>query len=215
MAETPEREASSQQWPPPPPSAAPVEDSERQPVTVGWEHSTPSVSVTYQLTQDEVVRSLRWEALRNNNVRFLFACGAVVLIFGVLLVVAGSAGAGAGLLAAGGYVEVLTVFIVQRGPHHSWCRGAAIRGPQSFTLSDRGVEAHTAISESRSRWDLYSTTYETDDCYLVKIANRRVYNIIPKRAFRSEDDQRIFRELVTRHTKAHLRDPRLSETQTR
>ena len=199
-----DRTDSSGDWPPPPAPFSSDDEPALDPAVDSY--SGPTVSVSYQLTQDEVVAALRWELVRNRRTKFFLACGVFVVLCAVLLVATDPGNdSGWGLLGAGGYLLALGAFMVARGPYRSWNRGPGIRGPQSFTLSDSGVEAHSAIAESKARWDLYTEAYETPNAYLLRLANRRSYYIFPKRVFRSPEDESTFRNLVTQHAEAHLR----------
>lgn len=166
----------------------------------------PSISLSYQLSRDEVVAALRWEGLHNRRVRLLFGCSVFVLLCGGLLL-AGDTGnsAGAFLVGAGGYLVLLVGWVIVRGPQRSWRRGTGIRGPQSFVLAETGVEAHSVIAESKAKWEFYTAAYETPDAYLLRLGNRRAYYIFPKRAFPSPADEVHFRDLVARHTEARFR----------
>lgn len=199
---------SSEDWPPPQPPEAPrpTVDPATHQSSAGWSPAGPSLSVSYQLTEDEVVTALRWEAVHNRRVQVMLGCAALILLCGVVALAGDSSdGAGWFLIAAGGYIAVLMGYMVVRGPHRSWRRSIGLRGPQSLMFSEAGVEVRTTVAESKAKWDLYSGTYETPDAYLVRLVNRRVYYIFPKRIFRSSDEEMTFRDLLTRHTDAHLK----------
>lgn len=205
MTDTPQGESPSAQWPPPPNPTPPVTEPGEATFAGGWLHSSPSVSITYQLTEDEIVRSVRFQVRRNRNLRLILGAGVFVSIVGIVILGFGASGFGAVLLGMGAYLLALSGFVIVQGPRRSWRRNPSIRNLQSLTFSDEGVEAQTAIAHSKARWDLYPSLNETDDCYLLRVGHRRVFNIIPKRAFRTRDDEGLFRGLVTRHTDAHLR----------
>ena len=78
-----------------------------------------------------------------------------------------------------------------------------MRGTRSLTFSDDGVQTQTSVSEGLMKWTAFKTSYETDQCYMLFMANR-AYIILLKRAFASAQDEARFCDLLERHTTTRL-----------
>jgi YcxB-like protein len=93
-------------------------------------------------------------------------------------------------------------------PKGSWNKNAGLRGPQMMAFRASGVEAQSVLIEPRIKWALYSACRETDELYVLGIANQRSQMLVPKRAFLSLTDEIAFRELLQRFlVEVHLRPP--------
>ncbi len=66
-----------------------------------------------------------------------------------------------------------------------------------LTFEEDAIHFQTPTIDSRVRWDHFDSFLEDDRLFLL-IYGTRMYSIIPKRAFRSETEQREFRSLIAR-----------------
>jgi len=78
------------------------------------------------------------------------------------------------------------------------------RDRYQITFSDEGVQLKTSQVDSKMAWSLYSKVVEGRDMYLLFYGkDTRMMTAVPKRVFSSNDQEQLFRELVTRHITDH------------
>lgn len=70
-----------------------------------------------------------------------------------------------------------------------------LSAPQHFTFSESGVDFKSAKASSHFDWDMLHAVKETSRVYLL-YHSKLVYNMVPKRAFRSEGDRERFCRLA-------------------
>jgi len=63
-----------------------------------------------------------------------------------------------------------------------------------LTFTNSGITFRTASVDSTLKWDTYSEIWESNDFYFL-IQSPRLYSLIPKRAFGSPDEMRVFEEM--------------------
>ena len=74
------------------------------------------------------------------------------------------------------------------------------REPYELTVSERGVTAKTTNIDSRLAWKLYTRMIEGSDVFLLIYGRDiRMMTLIPKRAFKNQEDIDRFREIAIRH----------------
>ena len=131
--------------------------------------------------------------------------GVLATAIGVAGVATSNGGAAAFLIGVGIYLLVMCAFLLWRTPSRAWRKNESLRGPQTITFSNEGVEGRTILSETRSKWGLYKASYESTQSYMLRVASRRAYQIVPKRCLASPSDELTLRKLLETHTEAHLR----------
>jgi hypothetical protein len=164
-----------------------------------------AVVVEFQLTEDEVVTGLRSQVLRNGRLRLLFVVGVLLTLLGVLSTVTIDVLFGVVFGLVGVLYVALTSTLVVVGPRRAWRRNPVLRGPQLIAYSPDGIYARSTVAESRSQWRVYAQMIETDRCYMMRLANRKAYVFVPKRAFRSSTDETAFLNLVGMHMRVERR----------
>jgi len=81
---------------------------------------------------------------------------------------------------------------------------AKFRDHFHLTFSDEGITVKTSQIDSKTAWSLYTKVIEGRDMYLLLYGKEtRMMTAVPKRAFTSNDQEQLFRELVTRHVADH------------
>jgi hypothetical protein len=75
-----------------------------------------------------------------------------------------------------------------------------------LTFDDSGIQFRTNSIDARIAWDQYSKVLENDRLWLL-VYGSRMYTVIPKRAFVSEDQIARFRSLVTEQIAADRENP--------
>jgi hypothetical protein len=164
-----------------------------------------AVVVQYQLTSDDVIPALRRELLRNNRMRLTFVCGVVLIVCGAALVLdPGTRSFGGFCLYVALFYVVLIGTALGLGPRRAWRRNPVLRGPQYMAFFADGIYARSTVSEARSRWSLYGGLIETNRCYMLRLATRRAYVFVPKRAFASAHDEAVFQQLAAQHIRGYV-----------
>ena len=168
----------------------------------------PLVAVEYQITAGELKRALRWVILRRRPNLVVIALAILSIATGVILLATPGGGVGAGvpLLSAGLLLLVLIALDLWLTPAFAWRRSEWLRSPQSLVLSDDGIQTRSSVSEGRTQWAAFKASFETEQCYILRLASR-AHLIVPKRAFVSAQDLKRFRGLLERHTAARLWSP--------
>lgn len=87
-----------------------------------------------------------------------------------------------------------------------------LRVEVTWTVSDEGIQVVTPHAESKSDWGTYYDFFETKEHFLIRLsANKRMFQIVAKRAFASEGEMAAFRRLLeTNIAKARRAAPRTS-----
>ena len=82
-------------------------------------------------------------------------------------------------------------------PRRSFRGDRKFRDPVTFTFTDDHIFVRTRLVESRMDWRLYSAVLEGRDCYvLVYGRDVRLLTPLPKRAFKSREQEQAFRALA-------------------
>jgi hypothetical protein len=169
----------------------------------------PEVKLEYQYTEAEYIAA---------NRLFLFSSPnaiARLLVFGLVL---GLAVVVPGLLVTSwlmlfpGLVfvvifEAMLLYSVLVTTPRKYFRGdGKFRDRYEITFSDEGVRLKTSQVDSKTAWSLYTKVVEGRDTYLLFYGkDTRMMTAVPKRVFTSNDQEQLFRELITRHITDHSR----------
>lgn len=146
------------------------------------------VAVRFVLTQEEYVHGMQTLMRRAPTFWFGPVFGAVILLVGaytgdILAIVWGCIVLG---LAAVSWRVV---------PGLRWKQAPLLSEQQEHVFDDDGVTVRLAGIENRFPWRFYVRVIETPWLYVV-MRNGRQGNFLPKRSFRSEEDETRFRGLV-------------------
>jgi hypothetical protein len=199
-------EGPDDQWrSPPPPQPAHRTPDPGSPTVTG---PLPfAVVVDYQLDQAEATKALRWVLHRVRGLYAFLVLGILLIAVGLSLLSGHSGGLGATMIVLGVYALAIYGFGFFLAPQRLWRKNPGLRGPQSISFSERGVWSRSVNAETRADWSVYRSSLENEACYLLRMASRPVYLIVPKRAFADTDTEVEFRRLIAAHTDAHLRNP--------
>ena len=140
--------------------------------------ATPvNISLSYQLTQDEIRRALTSMA-RAKRVLLWVIC-VLLLLMGGLVLVAGNLGAGLPLL----FLGLFYIFLLAVAPRLAIRKQAErLCIPTRLQLTDAGFEIETALERAEIRWVAVNRVRATDAAFLL-YRTKRVANVVPKRAF--------------------------------
>ena len=136
-----------------------------------------NISLSYQLSQDEIRRGLTSMARGRRGV--LWVCCVLLLLMGALLMALGSVAVGAPSVPLG----ALYVFLLSGAPRLAIRKQAArLCLPTRLVLTDTGFEIETTLERGEIRWAAIIRVRETDEAFLLQ-RSKRLANIVPKRAF--------------------------------
>lgn len=161
------------------------------------------VTVEFQLTEAEYLAATRlyFLNLREVLVRLTVFClfllaGAVIMSVFVVELFPLWATIALVLLLEGFLFYMLLV----EGPRRYFRGDEKFRDPYKLTFSDDGVFLKTPQIESKMGWTLYSRVIEGRGLFLLVYGKEtRMMTVVPKRSFRTSDEENRFRELVRRH----------------
>ena len=74
----------------------------------------------------------------------------------------------------------------------------------TLTFSNSGITFKTPSIDSTIKWDMYSEIWESNDFYFL-IQSPRIYTLIPKRAFGSPVEMRMFEDISISNLKCTKR----------
>ena len=102
-------------------------------------------------------------------------------------------------------LEVALFYNVLVNTPRKYFRGdGKFRDRYELTFSDEGIQVKTSQIDSKMAWSLYTKVVEGRDMYLLLYGkDTRMMTAVPKRVFSSNDQEQLFRELVTRHITDH------------
>lgn len=80
------------------------------------------------------------------------------------------------------------------------------RDEYHLTFTDAGIEFHTQNMSSMTAWNFYSGVVESDGFYiLIYGKNIHSLSVVPKRAFRSSNQETTFRQILRRNVDPTLK----------
>ncbi len=83
-------------------------------------------------------------------------------------------------------------------PPLAFRREPKFRDDYSLTLSSEGIHFRTAHIHSKLQWSMYSRALIDSHSYVLYYGLNQ-FSVIPRRVFRSVDEQREFEEMLTKH----------------
>lgn len=93
-------------------------------------------------------------------------------------------------------LTLVTAFVVIPPP--AFRRDSKFRDDYSLTFSAEGIHFRTAHIDSQLQWSMYSRTLVDAHSYVLYYGANQ-FTVIPRRVFRSSEEQRLFDELLARH----------------
>ena len=152
--------------------------------------------VTFRVSLAEYLGAVRGLAARQRWVQVfaVIIVGAVALGFawawvGSLLL--------ASLFFVGGIVYAfLLLWTIVIRPRRQYRRISDLSGDQTYCFSDDEVSWTFATGASHVKWAYFSGLVETKEMFLLRHPMRSLFSFVPKRAFKTREDETRFRQLV-------------------
>jgi hypothetical protein len=121
----------------------------------------------------------------------------------------GAAIGGVGLLAVGvgarfetttvlGILLILAAVIAWAQPWWRWYVEPALHAEEQWRIDEQGCTIHRAGSQMRNQWAFYRELIEVGGVYAL-VTSRATLDVVPKRAFASEEDATAFVAFVRPH----------------
>lgn len=164
-----------------------------------------TVNLSFRYSESDFVRAMRAHYASRLRLRLDIVVIVVTVAFGAYLwrspnshlygmVVVGIAAAFALMLVAA--FAIIPSVVFRREPK--------FRDDYSLTFSPEGIHFRTAHIDSQLQWSMYSQAL-VDAYSFVLYYGARSFTVIPKRAFRSAEEQQAFEKLLTQHVSEIVR----------
>jgi hypothetical protein len=165
--------------------------------------SESEVQVEYQYSEAEYLAANRLFFFKSSNavLRLAVFC-ALAFLFAVVfsLVFADLFPLWASLSIVALFLGVLFYNVLWGLPRKYFRKNRSFREKYQITFSDEGVHVKTSQIDSKLGWGLYTKVFENPDMYLLVYGTDiRMMTTVPKRSFKSSDQEYLFRQLVARH----------------
>jgi hypothetical protein len=165
-----------------------------------------SVSMTYALSEAELVAALRAQFWRTRIFRISCGVGLLFVLLGVVLFARSQVAVGVVALAAGLVQFTLLARTGIRGPARVWRSRPELRAPVTLDVSDEGVAATSGAADGWQAWSGFTEVSVRGPVYLMKFgaagagSSAELVRIVPRRAFATPADEAAFRRLAATHT---------------
>jgi hypothetical protein len=165
-----------------------------------------SVSMTYALSEAELVAALRAQFWRTRIFRISCGVGLLFVLLGGVLFARSQVAVGFVALAAGLVQFTLMARTGIRGPARVWRSRPELRAPVTLDVTDEGVSATSGAADGWQAWSGFIDVTERGPVYLMKFGSASTTSsdgfvrIVPKRAFATPGDEAAFRRLAAAHT---------------
>jgi YcxB-like protein len=167
------------------------------------EQKSESVTLTFKHTEEEYLAAARlyfWHS-KTLLVRLVIGCVLISICLLLLTVLLN--------FALPFWFLFVLILLVGTALYHGYIidlprrvfRGdPKFREEYNLTCSDAGVNLKTEHINSSINWNFYTGVLENDKFYLLIYGkNLPSFSLFPKRAFRSDQDELTFREILHRH----------------
>ena len=172
------------------------------------EQRPDTVTLTFRHTEEEYLAAARLYFWHSKELLIRLIIGCVLLAIGLLLLTKL-------IVPLPLWFLVPLLFLVGMALYHGYLidlprrvfRGdPKFREEYNLIYSDAGVTLKTQNINSSLNWNFYTSVVENDKFYLLIYGNNLPsFSIVPKRAFRNNNDEMAFREMLRRHV-----DPKLN-----
>lgn len=165
--------------------------------------SEAAVKIEYQLSESEYLAATRLFFFQSREaiIRMGVICMLALMSAFLMNIVVADMSMLLVLLAV---VIVFDIFLFYNAlvtlPRQYYRGDPKFREKYDLTFSGEGVFVKTFHIDSKLAWSLYTKVIEGRDMYLLLYGkDTRMMTTVPKRAFKSSDEEMQFRALVTRH----------------
>lgn len=154
----------------------------------------------FSLTVDDYKTGTRMFYLKQTSVWIGVVLSGIFFFYGIILLFTGDRELLVTSLLITALFPVLLYVYFVRSPNQVKKRIAQserFTSPQKWRVDQNQILISQKSGETRVKWDEFVGLIESKDYYLLRFSvNRNAFQIVPKRAFSSEEQQEAFRELV-------------------
>lgn len=165
----------------------------------------PTVNLSFRYLESDYVRALRAHYASRLRLRLDLVVAIVLAGTGFYLWQSPGAhwlGVACVFVAALFALVLLAAFTVI--PPLLFRREPKFRDEYSLTFSPDGIHFHTAHIDSQLQWAMYSRALVDAYSYVLYYGSRQ-FTVVPKRVFRSAEQQQSFEQLLTQHVSQIVR----------
>jgi len=165
------------------------------------------VEVEYQYSEAEYLAANRLFLFRTPTamlrlIVFFFVALMSAVLLSFLLTDLFPLWAGFGIIIL--FIAALFYNVFVALPRKYFRGNANFRDKYQITFSDDGLHVRTSQIDSKQGWGLYTKAFEGHDMYLLIYGtDLRMMTMVPKRAFKSADQENLFRAMIKRHITDH------------
>jgi hypothetical protein len=159
-----------------------------------------TINLRYSPTADDHVQGMRTFMLHIARMRILLLIFALGFVAGVLLLIFSDTLTSAGVVLIGLF-PIIAIFLFVLSPmalRRRVRRDRRLTAERVWELNDDQISIKNNFAEVTLEWSAFNVVKETAEQY-VFIAGTFVF--LPKRAFKSKEQEAEFRDLVKRHIK--------------
>jgi hypothetical protein len=165
------------------------------------------IRVCFTPTKEDYIKALRAFNLRSTSTIVIFIFLACAGICSFVYITLGSPTRSPDnwilLLSAGTIILMWAISRFVLGPALAGRRvqkNERLRSETYWVVDDAQITIKNEYSEGKADWGVFQRVIDTKEHYLlVHTTNKRLLQILPKRAFESESQEACFRDLLKRH----------------
>jgi hypothetical protein len=165
-----------------------------------------TITLRYSPTTDDHVQGMRTFMLHVARMRILLLVFALAFVAGIFLIIFSDSLKSAGVVMVGLFpiMAIFLFFISPMALRRRVRRDRRLRAERVWELNDEQISIKNNFAEVTLEWSAFNVVKETQEQY-VFMAGTFVF--LPKRAFKSKEQEAEFRDLV----KKHIKKPELIE----
>jgi hypothetical protein len=164
-----------------------------------------AINLSFRYSESDYVRALRAHYSSRLRVRFDIAAAIVAALLGAYSWRSPDYHWLSVICVAASVVLVLILFVAfVVVPPLAFRSEAKFKDDYSLTFSQDGIHFRTAHIDSQLQWSLYSRAFIDGHSYVLYYGSRQ-FTVIPKRVFKSAEQQESFEQLLSQHVSKVVR----------
>ncbi len=159
------------------------------------------ITLKFRYTKDEYLRAIRFHLQKTMRIKLDLVVAAVCGLAGsyVLWVEGVSWVSLGGLLGCLGLLLIVFMALVVV-PSQVYRGSEKLKQDYNISFNDEGIHFQTLSIDSRLQWELYKKWIEGPEFFIL-YHGKREFSVIPKRVFENDDEQKRFKDLLSRRVR--------------
>lgn len=155
------------------------------------------IEINFKYTQDEYVKAERQYLFASKTItKTSVVILAVYLLFSVFYFFHSEYSAFSSLcLGVAVFALIIGLVLYFYAPIYRFRQTSKYQEEYCLIFSNNGIKFKTPTINSELNWNIYSSLWESDDCYYL-IQALRMYTLIPKRAFSNPQYKQEFEDMA-------------------